>query len=159
LLEPSGSPLAAAFRGNRAEPGGFLRPPATSPEVSVGLSESGTLFNKLKQLAESDPEKFKTVMTDIADEIEKAAESSADDQESCMLKKVAERFRKAGESGESSAAFPPGPPPAGPPPASAADSTTEGRSNAYTQTQKAGSDGFRTVLIIIHEVLDENTMS
>jgi hypothetical protein len=118
---------------------------------SVDLSEPGKAFNKLKQLAESDPKKFQTVMATVGDEIENAAESSSDEKESSMLKKVAEGFKKAGESGDLSQALP-----LGPPPAPASESTTGGQINAYSNTQDAGLEGFRAVSHIIHEILDIN---
>jgi len=126
---------------------------------SLDLSEPGKIFNKLKELSESDPEKFKTVMTEIADEIQNAAESSSDENESNMLMKVAEGFQNAAESGDLSEALPKGkgPPPSGTPPSSASDNTNEGKINAYTQAQYTGSGGFSTVLNIINEVLDKNT--
>lgn len=132
---------------------------SSDSDTSVSLSDPGKIFSKLKQLSETDPEKFKTVMTDIADEIEKAAESSTDDNESGMLKSVAEKFKKAAESGDVSDAMPQGPPPSGPPPSGASESTTGGKVSAYSQAQNAGSDGFSALLNIINEVFEKDTSS
>lgn len=140
---------------------------STTSSESLNLSNPGKLFSQLKSLSESDPEKFKTVMNDIAKEIEKTAESSSDSNESSMLKKVAEGFKKAGESGDLSEALPKGPPPQGPPPANSSDDgttgtsdyTTGGRISAYTQTQNVGQDGFSALLNIISEALNKNVGS
>ena len=142
---------------------------------SLDLSEPGKLFSQLQELSESDPEKFKTVMTDIATQIQEAAESSSDENESGMLMKVAEDFQSAAESGDLSEALPKGPPPQGPPPQGPPPSdvsgnaaewqtgtgsqSTEGMISAYTQTQKQGSGGFSSVLNIIGDVLDKYSTS
>lgn len=132
-----------------------------SSELSVDLSDPGKLFSQLKQLSEIDPEKFRTVMTNIAEEIDNAAESSSDSGESDMLSSVAEDLRKAAESGElPDAVLPPGPPPQGapppgPPPAFTSGGATAEQISAYTQNDNAGVDGLQTLLNIIGAALDE----
>ncbi|MFP5212401.1 MAG: hypothetical protein ACLGPL_03380 [Acidobacteriota bacterium] len=128
---------------------------STGSSTSLDLSRPGKLFSRLQQLSESDPDKFKSVMSDIADQLEDTAEASSDDEEGEMLKKAAERFRSASESGELSDAMPPRPegPPPGPPPMGMSDGANGSQTNGYAQKQ--GQQGFETVLSIIGSVLDK----
>jgi hypothetical protein len=134
----------------------------TGTETSVDFSDPGKLFSKLQQLSESDPEKFKAVMSDIAEEIKKAADSTSDENESSMLTKISEDFQKAAESGDLSEALPKGSPPPGPPPSGSppnvSGSATRGRTNGYAQ-KNMESDGFSTVLNIIEETLEKNNLA
>ncbi len=130
-----------------------------SATTAVDLSQPGKLFSELKQMSENDPDKFKSVMTAIADQIEKAAEATSDDKQSEILKKVAANFEKAAESGDLSAAVPPGPPPMGPPPSGNVENGSGGSIGAYTQVQNADTNGFQTVLDNINAVLEKNTSS
>ena len=121
-----------------------------SEGVSVELSEPGKIFSKLQQLAESDPEQFETLMTDIADQIEEAAESATDEDQSSMLKEMAQNFRDAAESGDVSALRPP-------PPPKPSDNANGEMVNAYTQNR--GSSSFGSVMDIVKEIVDEAVSS
>jgi len=80
--------------------------------TSLDLSNPSQLLSKLSQLQSTDPEKFKELMSDIADSLSEAAdEAGADTQEGIILSDFAAKFKSAGETGDLSSLQPPPPPP------------------------------------------------
>jgi hypothetical protein len=75
------------------------------------MSNPAEMMNKLQELQETDPEKFQSVMDQIADELEAAAaaEEEATGQPG-RLGDLAAKFREAAESGDLSVLKPPEPP-------------------------------------------------
>lgn len=82
--------------------------------VSFQKSKPGEVLNKLAQLLESDPDKFKEVTAKIAEKLKEAA-ASATGQDAERLNSLAEKFQQASDSGDLSALQPPPPPPQGNP--------------------------------------------
>lgn len=82
----------------------------TDTEDSASISDPGELFAKLQQLQESDPDKFKELMTSIADQLTSAAADQDDEQASSMLTDLASKFSSAAETGDLSSLQPPKPP-------------------------------------------------
>lgn len=88
------------------------------------FSKFGQLMGKLSSLANSDPTKFKSVVSEMPSKLKDAAAKTTDANEQKLLTEMAERFGKAASSGQASDLLPPqgeqhgrpqGPPP-GPPP-------------------------------------------
>jgi hypothetical protein len=91
----------------------------------------GDLMKQLDDLAESDPEKFKTTTSNIADQLNELASTLSGDEAS-KVSELASKFTEAAKSGNSSALRPSKPPPGGPPPQGAA---------AYGQNQSLSANG------------------
>lgn len=95
---------------------------ASSLVGSVTMSKPTEMFSQLQSLAESDPEKFKALASQISEQLSAAAESEGG-QSASMLSNLASKFAGAAESGDASALEPPkhdphqggpkGPPPSG----------------------------------------------
>jgi hypothetical protein len=77
---------------------------------SMDKSRPGEFFNKLEALKESDPEKFKEIVTQIADKLETAAKDEDLSSASSMLTDLATRFRDVANGGDISQIKPPEPP-------------------------------------------------
>ena len=77
---------------------------------SVETSNPAEFFSKLQELQESDPEKFKEVVSDIADQLEAAAEDEDLSSASSMLSDLAAKFRDVANGGDISQLRPPEPP-------------------------------------------------
>jgi hypothetical protein len=78
-------------------------PPA--PEAAAAkthISGPGQLFSGLSQLSQQDPERFKEVAQQIAEELSTAAESSTG-RASDLAQRLADRFGQAAETGDMSA--------------------------------------------------------
>ena len=69
--------------------------------VTVDISKPGQLMGELTSLAQTDPDKFKTVTTQIAQQLKDAA-SSQSDSAAGVLNKIADRFGAASQSGNAS---------------------------------------------------------
>jgi len=69
-----------------------------APGVAVDISKPGQLFSELSSLAQSDPDKFKSVAADIAKQLKDAA-SQAGGPDATFLNKLADRFTAASQSG------------------------------------------------------------
>lgn len=84
--------------------------PVTSSDaangVSVDISRPGQLFSQLSSLAQSNPDQFKSVTSDIAAKLKDAA-SSATGSQADFLNKIADRFQSASQSGNVSDLAPP----------------------------------------------------
>lgn len=77
---------------------------------SVETSNPAEFFSKLQALQESDPEKFREVVTSIADQLEAAAEDEELTSASSMLSDLAAKFRDVANGGDISQLKPPEPP-------------------------------------------------
>jgi hypothetical protein len=75
---------------------------SNGPGGSVGISQLSKFISRLDDLAESDPAKFQSMMSDIADELSKAAANETGEAASA-LSKLADQFRDAAESGSTDA--------------------------------------------------------
>jgi hypothetical protein len=146
------------------------------PEDSTsGMSNLGSYMKQLKELQESDPEKFKQVMSEISGKLQSAATSATeagDSAQADMLNDLATKFSDAAETGTMPDLRPPdhggpqGPPP-GPPPddSSESDSTTDTTSAASSATvakyqellsllsQSTSTDPLSTLSSILGDVL------
>jgi hypothetical protein len=90
--------------GSSTAPSAAGAPPdagAVAGGVSVGISRPGQLLSELKDLATSDPAKFKSVTADIAQKLKDAA-SAQGGSASDFLNKLADRFSAASQSGNAS---------------------------------------------------------
>ena len=79
---------------------------ANGPASSVDISKQAQLFSKLQSLSESDPTKFKQLMTDAANKLKSAADNSTDSQQQQFLTDLASKFQKAADTGDASAIQP-----------------------------------------------------
>ena len=78
--------------------------PGVTTGVNVDISKPGQLMASLSALAQSDPEKFKKVTADIAKKLEDAAGQSGAGAD--FLKKLADRFNAASQSGSADSLAP-----------------------------------------------------
>jgi hypothetical protein len=69
------------------------------PTDSNDLSPLAKLMNELQQLQQSDPDKFKSVMSDIADKL-KADAQNATGSDATFLNKLASKFDQAAQTGQ-----------------------------------------------------------
>jgi hypothetical protein len=90
IASPSTQPVGSAD-ANGVTPSG----------VTVDISKPGQLLSQLKDLAASDPAKFKAVTADIAQKLKDAA-SAQGGSGADFLNKLADRFSAASESGNAS---------------------------------------------------------
>ena len=67
---------------------------STGQAANVDISKPGELFSKLQKLKTQDPDKYKQVVTDIANQLTKAA-SGATGKDQQFLSKLAATFQKA----------------------------------------------------------------
>jgi hypothetical protein len=74
------------------------------------MSNPAEFFSDLKDLQESDPEKFEEVVSSIADKLEAAAEDEDLSSASSMLSDLAAKFRDVANGGDISQLQPPEPP-------------------------------------------------
>jgi hypothetical protein len=74
---------------------------STATQYSASLSPFGQLISKLDSLAASDPDKFKSLTTQIASELTAAAGRSEGPQAD-FLKQIAQKFTAASQSGDAS---------------------------------------------------------
>jgi hypothetical protein len=77
---------------------------------SSEMSNPAEFFNKLKDLQESDPEKFEEVVSSIADKLEEASQDEDLTSASSMLSDLAAKFRDVANGGDISQLQPPEPP-------------------------------------------------
>jgi hypothetical protein len=74
------------------------------------VSKPGEFFNKLKNLQETDPAKFKETVSKIADELENASKDSSLGNATGMLTDLAKKFRDVANGGDIAQLQPPQPP-------------------------------------------------
>jgi hypothetical protein len=77
------------------------------PAASVQVSQKGQLFSQLQSLAQTDPAKFKQVLTDAANSLKEDAQQQSG-QAADFLNGLADRLQKAADSGDASALRPSG---------------------------------------------------
>jgi len=77
---------------------------------SAETSNPAEFYSKLKELQESDPEKFQEVVSSIADKLEEAASDEDLSSASSMLSDLAAKFRDVANGGDISQLQPPEPP-------------------------------------------------
>ena len=71
----------------------------TAQAASVDISQPGQLFSKLEKLKTQDPDKYKQVVSDLADKLKTAAgNATGKDQE--FLTKLAAQFQSAAKGGD-----------------------------------------------------------
>lgn len=109
---------------------------ASGVAASADMSKPAELLNKLKQLKQQDPTKFKQVMSDIADELRTAAKNSGA-AGGAMLSKLADKFEQAGQTGDLSTLQPPPRPAAGSPQSAPAKYQANSGSTADAALQEA----------------------
>jgi HSP90 family molecular chaperone len=80
---------------------------ATSTTASTQLSPMATLLNQLQKLQQSDPSKFKSVMSSIADALKGDAQN-ATGQQAQRLNDLADKFSQAAQTGQMPDLQPPG---------------------------------------------------
>ncbi len=101
-------PLATSATGavSASSDGASAATQAVGAAATSSISSVGSLFDQLKQLSQSDPTKFKEVMSDMAKSLRQDAKQAtgADAQ---RLSTMADRFDKAAQSGSLSDAAPP----------------------------------------------------
>ncbi len=78
---------------------------SSTPASSTTTSKPGELLNKLSQLQQQDPAKFKAVTQQISDELKTAAQSATGPQ-AAFLSKLSDDFAQASSSGNLSALQP-----------------------------------------------------
>jgi hypothetical protein len=83
----------------------------------AGVSQMADRMKQLEELSKSDPEKFKKVMTSLADQIQEQADQAdqAGDGRASLLSEMAQKFKQAADTGDVSALQPPRPPQGGSP--------------------------------------------
>jgi hypothetical protein len=79
---------------------------SSTPAASATVSKPGELMNKLSQLLQQDPAKFKAVTQQISDELKTAAQGASGPQAS-FLTKLSSDFAQASSSGSLSSLQPP----------------------------------------------------
>lgn len=119
--------VSAVKSSTSTDAGSTLGAASGTPADSTHVSGPGQLLAKLEQLRQSDPSKFKQVMSSLSDTLAEEAKSSSDPRGQKMLSELSAKFKAAGESGDLSGLTPPqhgpgggrapdGTPPAGGPP-------------------------------------------
>lgn len=78
-----------------------------------GFSKGAKAMQQLKELASSDPDKFKEVAQQISDQLSEAADSASDSNTAKMLSGMSEKFASAASSGSMNSLTPPEPPTGG----------------------------------------------
>ena len=81
---------------------------ATSGGDTTQVSGPGQLLAKLKQLQQSDPTKFKQVMSKLTDALKTDTQNATDPKDQKMLSDLAAKFDQAGQSGDLSSLTPQG---------------------------------------------------
>jgi phage repressor protein C with HTH and peptisase S24 domain len=84
----------------------------------AGVSKMADLMKQLEELSQSDPEKFKEVMSSLAEQVQQQADAAdeAGDGGAGFLGELAKKFQQAADTGDVSALKPPQPPQGGSPP-------------------------------------------
>jgi hypothetical protein len=77
--------------------------------TSADFSDPSALISKLEQLKSDDPQKFKSLLTDISDTLKKDASASTDTSESSFLSTLSDKFAEVAESGDLTQLQPPPP--------------------------------------------------
>ena len=121
---------------------------------SINLSKPAELLSKLEQLKQSDPDKFKEVLTNIADELNNAAKQKSGFIAQ-ILTSLADKFQSVANGGDISQLMPPNPP--------NSDLYTQQSGNSADQSQKGkgshhgrhGRGAGNDIRQVMSNVLDE----
>jgi hypothetical protein len=133
----------------------------SSAGATFEKSKPGEVLNKLAQLQESDPEKFKQVTAEIAEKL-KAAAKEMTGTEAERISDLADKFQQASETGDLSVLQPPPPPSGGrgygpPPPLTDTDqsstSGTQTTTNSATGGFKSPDDMWASILTIVNQAM------
>lgn len=123
---------------------------------STSVSGPAAMLNKLKRLQQSDPAKFKEVMSEISTKLKDAADASGDAKDKAALSDLAQKFQVAGQTGDLAALSPPSgkgggggrhsrpPPPAGGvggKPAGGVGTSASSSSSSSTEAADTNADG------------------
>ncbi len=106
---------------------------STTQAASVDISKPGELFSKLQKLKAQDPDKYKQVVSDLADKLKTAA-SSATGKDQEVLNNLASKFQDAANGGDLTLG----------PPANGAGSP-KGAAAAYAQNSSSTQQGLSGV--------------
>lgn len=135
-----------AAQANAASSGLSIAQDPIGPASSTSISRQSQFFNKLKQLQAQDPDKFKQVLTDIANQLTTAAQS-ATGRDQKFLTDLADKFTKAA-AGDVAALQPPttnGPTPAASAYQQGAKTAPNGQIlDVLAQTAQNGGNGLQT---------------
>ncbi len=135
--------ISAILRASLTTASGEAGAASSASSDRADISGPAALMNKLKTLQQDDPEKFKAVMSSVADALSAKANSASDPQEQRALADIASKFKSAGESGDLSSLEPPrgqrpgaggGPP--GPPPAASKSASGGEQATASKQAEE-----------------------
>ena len=120
---------------------------------ATSVSGPAAVLSKLKSLQQSDPAKFKEVMTAISTKLQEGAEASGDATDKAAMTDLAQKFQAAAQTGDLSTLVPPsgrgggshhppGPPPGGggKPPGAVAKSGSSSSSSS-TEAADTNADG------------------
>ncbi len=133
---------------------------------SAEFSSLSELFSQLEDLRSSDPEKFESLMNEIADELKSQAED-ANGFDAKMLNDLAAKFEDVAAGGDLSQLMPPEPPDfaaGGPPPPPPPDGggqtgqTGSGQAESVTASGQSGRVDMRSLMEGIFQKL-ENAVS
>jgi hypothetical protein len=145
-----------------------------SPDSTARMSKLSGYMKQLDELRTSDPVKFKQVMSQISEQLQKAADAageSEDTRQATMLSDLADKFATASRDGSMPDLQPPdgmgpqGAPPMGPPPgpppentaatSSTLSSTASGTYNSLLAlfNQNSGSDPLSTLTSLLDPIL------
>ena len=80
---------------------------SSSKSDSISVSGPGAMLNKLKELQQKDPAKFKEAMSTIASKLKEAASAATDPKEQKALNDLSAKFATAGQTGDLSGLAPP----------------------------------------------------
>lgn len=83
---------------------------ASGSSDSTEISGPAEFLSKLQQLKTQDPDKFKELLTEMAESLKSAAESATSEQDQKMLASLAEKFTSVANGGDLSELEPPRPP-------------------------------------------------
>jgi hypothetical protein len=110
-ITPTGTATSVTSRGGAAQP-------ASTDADSSDISGPAQLLAKLKELQQTDPTKFKAVVTKLSDTLNEEAKAAASPRQQRFLTDLASQFAAAGQTGTLPTLAGPsggrgGPPPAG----------------------------------------------
>ena len=93
-----GGPNVAGVQAPAPSRASSIPPAQKSPAATAVISKPGDLMNKLQQLQQKDPVKFKELMTQLSGDATTAAASTSGEQAGLMTK-IADSFAQAASTG------------------------------------------------------------
>lgn len=136
--------------------------------ATTSVSKPAELMAKLQQLQQSDPEKLKSVLSDISKQLQDTADKTGDKG----LAKLADKFADAAQSGDLSGLQPQhhhhhgghggprgagGPPPGGPPPGDQAQSGSDAQKATWQQRKSELDSVFSNAISAVDSALSGTT--